>query len=613
MRPQCLGHIYRTRSAIDWMMPSMCKRYAHKAPSNDQPWSQAIPYDVAERMLVDYDARIEAARTRIRSAPALKNLEPHAYELLLSTLERKETEVRENTDRQARVISGRNMPSSVMQRLNIKFYADIRRRRQHHGLRVQVLYVLAELRHLLHSCAETGDRSGRVFVYLEALNEHYTNALRHHAPVLQLRSANTLTLGMRDGQCGPTIVVAAANQQQRMTTRSSRFTSDTACSPLFDRTMYSKRRRREFAARINAVDPRVACWVDYLINDLTEPESHALFRLVARSKVPEQTQPKYRAAIEEALALAFNRRAYALDPLESMRVCVYFLRQLKQEDDEGAVHFRQICAVWRHVGHWCNGETVGAVGELRFKRWNNVASEALAWHVQGDMQGACELLAEWHATWTRVMHVLCPGGGRREFVDGTDPFAFPFWRPKQPDVLRLHELTLSTHAINSILMRMAHFGLADCAAEILGLATSEIGVHVSASMFNIVLNGLAVDAGPWAGPPLPQLRTLLVPTNAHALDVYKTDGNALAQVMTLLRGMVRWNMRPDAFTLYALMRFCCGTDDLKLLRSVLEAFDTRWQIEPSPQCWRLLAEYGLDDQVRSWMHNVSDSDFPLDP
>ncbi|KAJ2414942.1 hypothetical protein GGF47_005640 [Coemansia sp. RSA 2524] len=162
-------------------------------------------------------------------------------------------------------------------------------------------------------------------------------------------------------------------------------------------------------------------------------------------------------------------------------------------------------------------------------------------------------------------------------------------------------------------MRMAHFGLADCAAEILGLATSEIGVHVSASMFNIVLNGLAVDAGPWAGPPLPQLRTLLVPTNAHALDVYKTDGNALAQVMTLLRGMVRWNMRPDAFTLYALMRFCCGTDDLKLLRSVLEAFDTRWQIEPSPQCWRLLAEYGLDDQVRSWMHNVSDSDFPLDP
>ncbi|KAJ2295166.1 hypothetical protein IW139_003992, partial [Coemansia sp. RSA 353] len=322
MRPQCLGHIYRTRSAIDWMMPSMCKRYAHKAPSNDQPWSQAIPYDVAERMLVDYDARIEAARTRIRSAPALKNLKPHAYELLLSTLERKETEVRENTDRQARVISGRNMPSSVMQRLNIKFYADIRRRRQHHGLRVQVLYVLAELRHLLHSCAETGDRSGRVFVYLEALNEHYTNALRHHAPVLQLRSANTLTLGMRDGQCGPTIVVAAANQQQRMTTRSSRFTSDTACSPLFDRTMYSKRRRREFAARINAVDPRVACWVDYLINDLTEPESHALFRLVARSKVPEQTQPKYRAAIEEALALAFNRCAYALDPLESMRVCV---------------------------------------------------------------------------------------------------------------------------------------------------------------------------------------------------------------------------------------------------------------------------------------------------
>ncbi|KAJ2344007.1 hypothetical protein GGF43_005559, partial [Coemansia sp. RSA 2618] len=566
-----LGHISRTQTTGK---PGTACRHYHRpkasthneqSPPNDQPWSQAIPYNVAERLLAEYDAQIEAARARIRAARtrAEPKDERHALEMLLldSQPNNRAGEHRGLADPGAPVISGRNMPSSVMRRLNLKFYTDIRRRRQQQGLRVQVLGVLSRLRHLIGACARAGDRSGRVFVYLEVLNQHYANALRYRAPVLRLRSANSMTLGTYTGHepiadatpatrpantHGPTIVVAANDtrqqQVQQMLLRPTRFTKDTATSPLFDRKLFVKRRPRGSDTQLDA---RAACWVDYLVDDLGEADAHRLFILVARSKVPEQAHSQYRAAIEEALALAFNRRGYALDPLESLRVCVHFMRQLKNTGDECAVHFRQICMAWRHAGKWCveelRGELDGddaAIGELRFKRWNNVASEALAWRAQGDMQGACELLGEWHSTWTRIMHTLCPDR-RRGFADGTDPFAFPFWRPKRPGVLRLHELTLSTNAVESLLKRMVEGGLVVGAAEALGLATSEIGVPVKASMFNIVLGGLAADARPRVGP-VPRLRDLLVPTNARALDVYTAgDGDELAQVLALLRGLVR--------------------------------------------------------------------------
>ncbi|KAJ2391959.1 hypothetical protein H4S02_001041 [Coemansia sp. RSA 2611] len=587
-----------------------CRHYRrHKRPlstSDDLPWSQAIPYNVAERLLANYDARIEATCSPVSKAQAA-GTERNAYVLLLHSSSDGQKE--ETRSRRQAVIAGHNMPSSMMHRLNLKFYTEIRRRRQHQGLRVRVLTALDELRCLIQACSKTGDRSGRVYLYLEELNRLYLSLLRHCAPGLRLRSANAVTLGPHSHETArSTVMVAVDGRQQQLLMRQTLFSTDTATSPSFDCAIYSKKQRRETGAQLDAVDPRNPCWVDYLVNDLTESEAHGLFLLVARSKIPRGTQAKYRTAIEEALALAFNRRGYALDPLESLRVCMYFLRCLKRAAGDQTMHFRQLLAIWRHAGRWCTSETQTeqhaddtAIGELRFKRWNNVASEALVWRVRGDLQGTCQLLGEWHGVWTRIMFILCPGGGRRGFVEGTDPLAYPFWRPKRPGLVRLHELTLSTPAMDGVLKRLAAAGLFDSAIEWLGLATSEIGVPVSASMFNIVLGGLANDVDPRVRLP-PRLASLLVLTNPRALDAYRipADSAPLAQVMVLLRGMARWNVQPDQFTLSALVRFGCRAGNHNLLRAVLSAFAERWQIVPSPQCWKLLADHGLLSQAQKW-------------
>ncbi|KAJ1735367.1 hypothetical protein LPJ61_000572, partial [Coemansia biformis] len=434
---------------------------------------------------------------------------------------------------------GRDMPSSVMRRLGIKFYADIKRQRQQHGRRIRVLAVLSELRHLIGACSSSGDKSGRVYMYLEELNWLYMQQLRSHAPPLLLRSSACVVQDMCgfSGRRNPTVVLVEDSQRPQLVKRPVRFAADSATGPLFERALYSKMSPRRSADKMptraaDTIDPCQPCWVDYLVDDLPEADVHGLFRLVARSRVPDQTHSKYRAAIEEALAFALNRRGCALDPLESMRVCAHLIRRHRQrpagEEKAAMAVLERVLVLWRSVGWRCVEELRGqqgagldddaALGEIRLKRWNNVASEAIVWQAQqdGELPAAWALLFEWHGTWTRAMQALCPER-RRGFASGEDRFASPFWRAKLPGRLRLHELTLSEKAVCSVLARLADAGLPGRAAELLGVATSEAGIPVSAPMFNIVLRGLD-GGGSGNSPPLPSLAALAL-VNRRALEL----------------------------------------------------------------------------------------------
>ncbi|KAJ2157558.1 hypothetical protein GGF46_004420 [Coemansia sp. RSA 552] len=585
-------------------------------------------------MLVEYDRLLGAAQPKmddrsLKATAKRQSADAQSYVALLGCT--KDTTREQQQQQQGRLRSrtlSKNMPSSVIHRLDIKFYTDVRRRRQRLGLRARVLAALAELRHLIQACDGAGDKDGRVYLYLEFLNRYYVSALHAQSRPLSLRPGASATPDMSrtDGWQGPgpTIVVMTNTLHPLAASGPTPFNPDNALSPQFDRELYSKRAGKK--ASMHMVDPRAPCWVDYLVDDLAEAEAHALFRLVAQSKVPAQTQSKYRAAIEEALVFAFNRKGYVLDPLESMRMCSFYIRRLKEADgvdEDSLAALRRVLLLWRHAGRWCVAELeawrqrneldgdAGLLRELRFKRWNNVASEAMAWRAQSTagLQETWGLLREWHGAWTRAMQALCPGGGRRAFVTGEDRFAYPYWRPKAPGRLRLHELTLSSHAINRILQRLAEAGLANSAAEVLGLATSEIGIPVTAAMFNIALHGIAFSAvdgqqhRQWHPPSLGELAL----TNAHAPGLYKAparaDWKALAldRACILLRAMGRWSASPDRFTLHALVVLCCQADNQTLLRSVLQAFARRWGVVPSTRSWAAIHEFGAEGEAQEWI------------
>ncbi|KAJ2891647.1 hypothetical protein IWW38_003532 [Coemansia aciculifera] len=553
-------------------------------------WGRAIPYNVASRLVADLDKRSTSASD-----------EPS----------------------QARLV-GSEMPSSLMHKLNIMSYADVRRRRQRHGLRAQVLAALSELKHLIYAHAAGGDRSGRVFRYLEELNRLYLDLLRVHAQPLQLRSASSCTLDMRRIDClarNPTVSIATPGSPvffaQRVPQGTlTKYYADDITSPLFDPELYHVHRRQRARLsdpdRIHTIDPCRPSWIDYFVGDLTESESHQLFILVARSKVPSQVASKYRTAIEEALAFAFNRRGYALDPVESMRVCAFFIRQDKCDQAQ----VEQLMPLWKHAGAWCVsvlgnvahdgsgqcGSEVSryeeAVKELRFKRWSNVASEMIVslcscQHLEASAAGAVRdawsLVGEWHQVWTLVMRALC-ADGRRGFVDGSDQHTYPYWRPKLPGRFRLHELTLSTKAINRLLARLVKAGHSRGALELLGFATSEAGVPVDTSLFNVALHGLvnggSMDSG--VGDDgglyfcLSSLSDLPL-ANSHAALLFGTGepDELLGTVQALLRGMVRWKLTPDGVTLDALVLFCCRTHNQELLDAILHMFAAKWRIVPS--------------------------------
>ncbi|PIA17453.1 hypothetical protein COEREDRAFT_86079 [Coemansia reversa NRRL 1564] len=494
----------------------------------------------------------------------------------------------------------RAMPSSVMHRLGIIGGSGARERRQQQGLRVQVLAALADLRHLVAACAATGDKQGRVYEQLERLNQLYVASMDGKALTLQLQSAGSVILDTRRLGDDATIHVMAWGTARRRTVA----VANEATSPVFERTLYSRRGGDGGVV----VDPRKANWVDFLVADVAEAEAHELFRLVARSRVPAPAQPRYRAAVEEALVLAFNRRGYTLEPLESMRVCAHVLRGLDPAGDDGAASVVSLLPLWRHAGRWCCDELSAdtsaddvALCELRFKRWNDVASTAIAWLARaGNMDAAWGLVHEWHSVWTQTMRALCLEP-RRGFAVGIDAFAFPYWRSKCRGRLRLHELTLSAPAILALLAHLARVGYARSAAELLGLATSEFGVPPTVSVFNVVLRAVACARG----VPEPLLPLAALPlANARALHVYRAPLAAappLDHALALLRGMARWRLHPDAKTLDALVLLCCRVRDLHLLRAVLLMFSARWCIAPSPHCWQVLDEHGLAADAQHWL------------
>ncbi|KAJ1924397.1 hypothetical protein GGI13_002697 [Coemansia sp. RSA 455] len=594
----------QTRSIVSYSREIRLKRVEGTDPRRSPPpghssleWGRAIPYDVASRLVAELD---------MRNKP---------------------------TGDEHQKLLGRGMPSSLMLKLNIKSQSDVRRRRQRHGLRAQVLAVLSELRLLIQACEVSGDRSGRVFHYLEELNRLYLDFLRVHALPLRLRSALSCTLDMRHIDTmarNPTVYIGTEDTsvsfvQSSLQGTQVKYNTDDITSPIFDQDLYPAHRRQrsrpekhkisdhEELGRLDMIDPRRPSWIDYLIDDLTEAECHQLFVLVARSKVPPQTASKYRTAIEEALVFAFMRRGYALDPVESMRLCMYFIRKPQY----GLAKIKQLRTLWKHAGAWCTSvlskaartydgqhsselsRAEDAVKELRFKRWNNVASEIIAASAVHD---AWALVGEWHCTWTAVMTALCPDG-RRGFVDGSDKHTFPYWRSKLPGRFRLHELTLSPKAINRLLTLLVKTGHSQSALELLGFATSEAGVPVDTSLFNIVLHGLVGatstamgvgDSGPCLR--LPSLSDLPL-VNSHAASLYRTrePDEMLGVVQALLRGMVRWRLTPDEVTLDALVLFCCHSQNQKLLDAVLRMFAAKWRIVPSESLRHRIFDHGLQE------------------
>ncbi|KAJ1798880.1 hypothetical protein LPJ59_002208 [Coemansia sp. RSA 2399] len=631
-------------------------------------WSRAISHDEAIRLIRAYDvdvANVLAERKKNNTTPDVREDvdEDSTYVRLLlppswdsSRMPMARGHMRPELNKGQDTPLGRHMPSSVMHRLDMEFHEDVKRRRRQQGLRIRILAALGVLRQLIRTSGDLRDTSGRVYIYLEELNQLYIDCFRCGSPhPLVLRSGNCVTLDMGGAVAtNPSFVVVTHDRTgPQLAKVSTYYCDDDSASAMFNRETYTKKKRRReegeattiaAADIVDAIDPRLPCWIDYLVDDLSEADAHALFRLVSRSKVPHGSAALYRAAIEEALVFAFNRKGHAVDPLEGLRACTYFIRHIDIVSQKN-----QLRAFWKHAGRWCFDNLVHravsagdatTIDELRFKRWNNVASELIeVYSKAGDLQAAWNVVAEWHGVWTRVMQTMCPVR-RRGFVEGNDPYVYPYWRPKAPGRFRLHELTLSSHAITCMMTELSKARLMDSAAELLGLATSEAGVSIVPSMFTIMLRGVAevaaaaaaADGGLTLGDMRSQKQPSLVQpslewTNTYAPSLYKGTGLAGKQhanndgrkqspvgyggaraqllVMALLRGLSRWAITPDAFTLEALVQYACAVPNTLLLRTIVQLFASAWGIEPTERSWIELEALGLNVSVRVWIDSAN--------
>ncbi|KAJ2513203.1 hypothetical protein H4217_006467 [Coemansia sp. RSA 1939] len=615
--------------------------------SDDMAWSRAISHSDAVRLLGMYDAKVAETLASSKEGAAAHDddkgtigEEDTAYVGLLTPSDWEISRVAESaqTNQQADASSrqkaalGRHMPSSVMHRLDMEFHADVKQRRQHHGLRIRVLAALSDLRHTIEKSEGFRDTSGQVYIDLERLEQLYMDWLRSGSKnnnktnnsssigprPLELRSGNSMTIetgGTAATKRHVLVVVTHDCPGPQLARTPTPFRDNDPAAATFERAVFLKTKTRRRTARVaESIDPRRACWIDYLVADLAEADAHALFRVVSRSKVPRETAAVYRTAAEEALVFAFNRRGLALEALETLRACMYFIRQW-----DAVAQKTVLCDLWRHAGRLCEERLVErAADELCFKRWNNVASGLVAASSKtGDVYTAWAVVGEWHGVWTRAMQTLCPVR-RRAFADGIDPHAYPYWRPKAPDRLRLHELTLGSAAVATMMLALCKAGHVVSAAELLGLAASEIGVPVLPSMFTILLRGLAeaavaVNDDPTLDdlrgkrpPELPPLvwvnanaRTLYTPATADDSDAH---GSGLFMATAAMRGMSRWRITPDAYALDALVRYACATHNARLLKSVVQHFASIWHITPTERCWVRLRACGLDDDVCMWIH-----------
>lgn len=545
-----------------------------RRPYTSQPkfeWGHAIPYTKATKLVSDFDQLRDTTKsTSLRTG----------------------------------------MPSSVMYRLKMKFHADIRRKRQAQGLRMHVLAILSNLRHLIQSYDGHDSRvvDNRLYYYLERLNLAYLELLRAQPQQIQYRHYNLNSM-IHSTYQQPSDIQSQTLAMARHTIVPNN-NQDGDRSPHFDREMYPMRRaernrQQRMQSHLNStvdiegeqrrkrrvadsIDPRLPSWVDCFLNDITPQHAHRLFALVACSKVLPRVDVLYRSAIEEALAFAFVRKGYLLDSLESMRICTYFLRQQNAESKDAAHIDGGLVRLWNQAGAWCTQELVNDNGgsylaELRFKRWNNVASELLmslannSKHNIQSLEAAWKFLGRWHRIWTPIMRHMCPEW-RRGFGTNQDPHTYPYWRPKRPYRIRLHELTLSSPCILQLLIQFSRNGSLDRALELLGFATSEIGVPIDIAMYNIAFKGLSQNSS--GSYTLPSLTAVLTPVNQNSLPLYSNTGD-IALIKKLFQGMTRWKLEPNSGTLDALGMWCYQQNDTSLLKTIIDTFDKRWGIAPS--------------------------------
>ncbi|ORX69658.1 hypothetical protein DL89DRAFT_267842 [Linderina pennispora] len=529
---------------------------------------------------------------------------------------------------------GRSMPSSLMRRLNMKFHADIRQRRRRHGLRIRILGALSELQHLIQ-VKPVDKRDTRVFMYLSDLNRHYTEYLCEHAEPLNLRSSTCIAMERhRSSGMSPITIAVADAAHPQLIPQTTPYMSDNPHCPLFDREMYARRHASQgMSDRISGVQPDIASWIDYMVGDLGEPAAHALFAVVSQSKVPERTSSRLRAAVEEALVLAFNRRGFTLTALESLRVCEYYLRQQAQP-----VQPKQVLRVWQAAGEDIAVDVASAqdadlvasptspgisaasiIAELAFKRWNNVASMMIVrlcgWPCDSNVAAAWALVRGWFLLWGPIMKVLCPVP-RHSFASGSDPHAWAYWRPKLPGRDRLHALTLSTEAIVRLMSLLVDRGHTLHTAQVLGFAISEIGVPATMSMFNVMLRGY-LNPGRKHRDNLADLSSLPL-LNTQCVSLY-VDGARLAGqksdssvFMMLLRGMQRWSLTPDAHTLGVLILSACQDGDHAKLEGVLRLFATQWGIVPRESSWRDMEPYNVSHIAYKVLAELAEGPKPPD-
>ncbi|KAJ2787631.1 hypothetical protein GGI15_000593 [Coemansia interrupta] len=435
---------------------------------------------------------------------------------------------------------GRSMPSTVMHGAGVASYGETRRRRQRQGRRAHVLAKVDELRTLAHAA-----EGGRLFAALAEAERLYGEQLADGAKALRLRLGSSLVV---DG------VATAVGRAAR---------SQTAARP----TAYAARGDSPTFARFAEADPVAASWVDYLADDLGAAATQALLAAVASART-RHASPRLRASAEEALAFAMARRGWPLDVLAASRACSYFLRQRSAQP----AHVPQVLAVWQRMCGMVARMPEDALFDLRFKRWNNVASQ-LVRRMSARPEDAWRVVAQWHAVWEAVMRRVCAE------APAADALRPRFQRRRPAGGARVHELTLDASAVAAAVRGLADGGHGARAAELLGHSPGALCVRPTAAPFNVLLSRLPTRTSSALPPLLPAASPLALPADPHA------------QLPAVLRLMRAAGVAPDRRSLEIVAHVCCRHAAAEQLCAALRMFASEWRVAPSERFWRVVAAH----------------------
>ncbi|KAJ1722814.1 hypothetical protein LPJ53_002783, partial [Coemansia erecta] len=499
-------------------------------PAGDEWWSHAMSHARAVAAVQRYDGQARAAAG------------PHGSRAL-----------------------GRSMPSTVMHGAGVASYGEMRRRRQQQGRRAHVLAKLDELCTLVRASSEGRAEGAPLFALLAEVEQRYAAQLADGAaPALLLRAGTSLVVG------GVATAVGLATRPQ------------TAPRP----TPYVARGDSPSFTCCSAADPVAPSWVDYLAGDLGARGTRGLLGAVAAARLRGEVDRRLRPAAEEALAFAMARRGWPLDVLAATRACSYFLRQRTAAP---RAHVGQVLSVWQRVGADVACMPADAhLFDLRFKRWNNVASQlvrALAApqrpplrRRQQLLEDAWRVVALWHGVWAGVMRRVCAPAPPAEGEAGSLRPAFRRRRPAGG--ARVHELTLDALAVAALLRALLDGGHGARAADLLGHALGAFCVRPTASLFNVVLSRLPAPLSPDC--PLPRLLPA-APSPAFALPE-----DPHVQLSAVVRAMRQVGVAPDGRSLEIVAHACCRRGAAELMCEALRVFAREWRVLPSERCWRVI-------------------------